>query len=219
MATASGRRGNATTGRVDDMNALPRVLVVGPLPPPSGGMANQTRQLMRLLSGDGCQASIVQVNAPYRPAWVGKLRGARALCRLGPYLVQLWRAMRDVDLVHVMANSGLAWHLFAAPAILVGRLRGKAVVVNYRGGEAESFLQAQARWVLPVLKWATTVIVPSGFLQAVFSRWGIDSQIVPNIVDLARFAPGERGDVAPHLIVTRNLEAIYDIPTALRAFG
>ena len=67
----------------------------------------------------------------------------------------------------------------------------------------------------------TTVIVPSGFLADVFKRCGVATRIVANIVNLDRFtAAGRhqhtRADVAPQLLVTRNLEPIYDIDTALR---
>jgi len=48
------------------MTALPRLLLIGPLPPPSGGMANQTRQLARLLQAEGMSVELVQTNAPYR---------------------------------------------------------------------------------------------------------------------------------------------------------
>jgi glycosyltransferase involved in cell wall biosynthesis len=194
------------------------ILIVGPLPPPSGGMANQTRQLARLLSDEGCEVAIAQVNAPYRPSWIARVRGVRALFRLAPYLVALWRDTRRADVVHVMANSGWAWHLFAAPAVWIGKLRRKAVVVNYRGGDAASFLHRQARWVVPTIKRASIVIVPSGFLARVFADNGVIARIVPNVVDLERFAPGVNEGATPHLIVTRNLEDIYDIPTALRAF-
>src|SRR6185503_11237 len=44
-----------------------RIALVGPLPPPSGGMANQTQQLARLLGEEGVKVEIVQVNSPYRP--------------------------------------------------------------------------------------------------------------------------------------------------------
>ena len=196
-----------------------RVVLVGPLPPPAGGMANQTRQLARLLGESGVQVQLIQSNRPYRPAWIGNVRGLRAAARLVPYLAALWRALRGADIAHVMANSGWAWHLFAAPAIWLARLRGVPVLVNYRGGEAEAFLQRQARWVRPTLRLARVLAVPSGFLQGVFARYGIAAEIVPNVVDLARFAPAERQTTGQHIVVTRNLEQIYDIPTALRALA
>lgn len=195
-----------------------RILLVGPLPPPAGGMANQTRQLARLLSESGIAVELVQNNPPYWPAWIKRLKIIRAAFRLAPYLARVWHCTGRVDLVHVMANSGWAWHLCAAPAIWLGRLRGKPVVVNYRGGEAESFFSRQWRWIKPTLARASTVVVPSGFLEGVFARFGVGTLIVPNIIDLERFNPGEPSVGGPLIVVTRNLEDIYDIPTALRAF-
>lgn len=193
--------------------------LVGPLPPPSGGMANQTMQLARLLEEEGCRVTLVQTNRPYRPSWIANFRGARALFRLAPYLRALWRAMDDADLVHVMANSGWAWHFFAAPAIWIGWLRGRPVVVNYRGGAAQAFLDRQWILVRPTLQRAACLIVPSRFLERVFEARKMRVQIVPNIVDLARFHPSDRVERGWHVVVARNLEDIYDIPTALRAFA
>lgn len=196
--------------------------LVGPLPPPSGGMANQTRQLARLLTEAGIEVVVVQVNAPYRPAWAGRLKGVRALFRLLPYLRELWNAAGRCRLMHVMANSGWSWHLFTAPAVWIARLRGVPVVVNYRGGEAEEFFARAFAWVRPTLRRATVIAVPSGFLDGVFRRRGFAPRIVPNIIDLSRFSPATgagAGDAAPEVVVARNLEDIYDIPTALRAFA
>ena len=128
-----------------------RIALVGPLPPPAGGMANQTRQLAELLRGEGAQVEVVQVNAPYRPAWAEKLKGARALFRLVPYLLRLWQAAGQANLVHVMANSGWSWHLFAAPAVWIATLRGATgaertlrarLVVNAAGPWVAQFLDA-----------------------------------------------------------------------------
>jgi glycosyltransferase involved in cell wall biosynthesis len=182
-------------------------------------MANQTRQLAKLLREEGVEVDIVQVNLPYRPTWIKRLRGFRAVFRLLPYLLRLWQSAGRADLIHVMANSGWAWHLFAAPAVWLGHWRGKPVVVNYRGGEAESFFKSQFRWVKPTLAHTSLVVVPSGFLEAVFARRAVSAFIVPNIIDLARFSPSVGRQRGCHLIVTRNLEDIYDIPTALRAFA
>jgi len=183
-------------------------------------MANQTRQLAELLRSAGAQVSLVQTNAAFRPAWVGRVPLLRALIRLLPYLAALWRTAGQARLMHVMANSGWSWHLFAAPAIWVARLRGVPVVVNYRGGEAASFLASSGRSMAWSLRRAARLIVPSGFLQQVFGQYGLAAQIVPNVVDLQRFRPADGGHVgAPHLLVARNLELIYDNATALRAFA
>jgi glycosyltransferase involved in cell wall biosynthesis len=182
-------------------------------------MANQTRQLAQLLAAEGCRVTTVQVNAAYRPAWIGRVRGIRAMFRVIPYVLRLWREVPHVDLVHVMANSGWAWHVFAAPAIWVASLRGVPVVVNYRGGDAESFFARGFARVRPTLARTSAVIEPSGFLQAVFEKYGVAAAIVPNVVNLEAFHPADKPPAAPHLLITRNLEPIYDIETGLRAFA
>ena len=113
-----------------------RIGLIGPLPPPSGGMANQTRQLAELLNAAGATVTTVQVNAPYWPQWITKIPGVRSVFRLVPYMATLWLVAGRTDVFHVMANSGWSGHLFAAPSIWIARIRRVAVVVNYRGGEA-----------------------------------------------------------------------------------
>ena len=100
-----------------------RIGLVGPIPPPNGGMAMQTQQLQRLLGAEGIEVELLPTNAPYRPAWVARLRGMRALFRLLPYLWQVWRLAGRVDAIHLMANSGWSWQLFSAPVLWLGSLR------------------------------------------------------------------------------------------------
>lgn len=197
-----------------------RVGLVGPLPPPFGGMANQTRQLAELLSGEGISVSIAQVNAPYQPSWVGNIPFLRAVFRLIPYIRSLWRQAGSSDLIHVMANSGWSWHLFAAPAIWIAHWRKVPVIVNYRGGEAGAFLEKSASKIRWSLSRASGLAVPSGFLQEVFGRFGITAEVVPNIINLERFQnPNPHRNTRRHLLVARNLEPIYDNETAIRAFA
>jgi len=196
-----------------------KLALVGPLPPPSGGMANQTRQLGELLANEGAVVTIVQVNAPYPGKVVERVPVVRAVVRLFPYVVRLFRVMGTADIVHVMANSGWSWHLFAAPAIMVARWRGVPSVVNYRGGEAATFLAASHALVRFILRRSSALVVPSRYLHEVFSTHRIESDIVPNIIDLERFRPRTepRSRNALHILVPRNLEPIYDVAAALHA--
>jgi glycosyltransferase involved in cell wall biosynthesis len=196
-----------------------RLGLVGPLPPPNGGMALQTVQLARLLGIEGVEVDLLQTNAPYRPAIVGHLWGVRALFRLVPYLWRAWRLAGRVDVIHLMANSGWSWQLFAAPVLWLGWFRGTPVIVNYRGGEAREYLAASARWVRPSLSRACELVVPSGFLKQVFGDHGFDASVIPNIIDLETFSPsevpGQRQNFT--LVITRNLETIYGLDTAIHA--
>ena len=145
---------------VIDFSGL-RIGLVGPIPPPHGGMANQTRQLHRLLQSAGAQPTLIATNPPYRPAWLGRWRGFRAVLRLLVFCGQIWRQSGQVQVFHVMSNSGLSWHLFSMPVLLIARLRRVPVVINYRGGEADEFLQKRAWWVRLGLRRAAALVVPS----------------------------------------------------------
>lgn len=218
LAGASRRRPDVTTA---GGGAQPRVCLVGPLPPPSGGMANQCEQLQRLLLADGVPVVVVCTNPPYRPAWVGRVPVVRAVARLLPYLVALWQACGRCDVVHVLANSGWAWHLFAAPALAIARLRGRPVVVNYRGGLADEFLAQAPAHVHRALRAAALRITPSDYLRRVFERHGLHAEVIPNIVDIDRFPARPMRDwgQSPHIVVARNLEPIYGLDTAIRALA
>ena len=183
-------------------------------------MANQCEQLARLLEAEGMAVRLVRTNAPYCPALAGHIPILRAGVRLLPYLLRLWRTAGQVDVLHVFANSGWAWHLCALPALLIARMRGIHVIVNYRGGNADTFFADAPSHVLKMLSAASLCVTPSVYLLRVFRKHGIDAEVIPNIVDLSRFTPAAFRDPLdrPHLIVTRNLEKIYDIPTAIRAF-
>ncbi|MET3133203.1 phenylacetate-CoA ligase [Oxalobacteraceae bacterium GrIS 1.11] len=199
-----------------------RIALLGPLPPPSGGMANQTLQLAALLRADGATVQLIQLNPPYWPAWSARVKVLRALVRLPGYLWRVWKVANTVDLLHVMANSGWSWHLYAAPAIWIARCKRKPLLINYRGGGADAFFARNMWLVGPSLRRADAIIVPSAYLAGVFEKYGFTTQIVPNVIDLSRFTPAETGrpaNAGPALLVARNLEAIYDIASALNAFA
>ena len=60
--------------------------------------------------------------------------------------------------------------------------------------------------------------MPSAFLQDVFGGFGIDAEVIPNIVDVRRFAFRERTPLRPKVLSTRNFESLYNLPCTLRAF-
>ncbi len=91
-----------------------------------------------------------------------------------------------------MANSGWSWHLFAAPAIWVARIRGKPVIINYRGGEADSFFNKSFSWIKPSLSKADAIVVPSGFLEAGVSKARLLDESGAQHHRLSRFKAGMR---------------------------
>jgi glycosyltransferase involved in cell wall biosynthesis len=196
-----------------------RVGLVGPAPPPNGGMAMQTRQLGELLAGEGVYVEMLATNAPYKPSWIEHFPVVRAAFRLLPYLFRTWRLAGRVDVIHMMANSGWSWQLFSAPVVWVAWLRRTPVIINYRGGEALAYFRQSFARVKPTVEKASDVVVPSRFLQQVFADYGLDVSVIPNIINLERFTPGApgKGSALYTLVVARNLEPIYGIETAIKA--
>ncbi|MEG1328108.1 MAG: glycosyltransferase, partial [Janthinobacterium sp.] len=166
-----------------------RIALVGPVPPPAGGMANQTLQLVKLLRAEGAQVQLLPVNGPMLPSWLARIRYLRAALRLPVFLWRLGRTANTVDLFHIMANSGWSWHLLAAPALWIASLKGKPALLSYHGGDAAAFLDRSPRLVAFSLRRANAIVVPSAFLARIFEQHGHMAHIVSNVMDLARIAP------------------------------
>jgi len=133
------------------------------------------------------------------------------------YWPLLLRELRRADVVHVFSASYFSFLLAPFPAVLVARLLGKPVVMNYRSGEAPDHLRRSAI-ARSTLRSVEGNAVPSRFLQDVFASFGIRAQVIPNIVDVERFRFRRRPQLRPHLLSTRNFEALYNLPCTLRAF-
>lgn len=193
--------------------------LVGPVPPPNGGMAMQTEQLATLLAKENVKVTRLATNAPYKPKYIEKIKGVRAVFRLIPYLLDAWRLAGRVDVIHVMANSGWSWQLFSAPVVWTAAARGTPVIVNYRGGEAMTYFERSFSQVEPTLKKTSRVVVPSLYLKEVFNHFLVDSVVIPNIIDQDIFYPDLRQNNVNTftVIVTRNLEPIYGLEHAIRA--
>ena len=198
-----------------------KIALIGPAPPPNGGMAMQTRQLQQLLTNAGHQVSLIVTNAQYRPQIIGRIPMLRALFRLLPYLWHLIKELKHYQVIHLMANSGWSFYLFVMPVVYIAAFYKVPVIMNYRGGEAERFFARSWPLIQGAMQRVNKVIVPSGFLQAIFKKYDIEVQVVPNIIDLSvfDFVKPSFHSKALHLVITRNLEAIYDNATAIKAFA
>lgn len=134
------------------------------------------------------------------------------------YLRTLWDGVKWCHVVHLFANSYFNYFLFALPALGVGKILRKPIVVNYRGGSAAAFLQTWGWLVRRSLRWAKIVIVSSNFLEQIFKNFGITTRIIFNFLDLTKFAPLPYEQRRPrHVVVCRNLEPVYNVENFIRA--
>jgi glycosyltransferase involved in cell wall biosynthesis len=123
------------------------------------------------------------------------------------------------DVLHVFSASYFSFVLAPTPAILIGKLYGRKVLLNYHSGEAEDHLQRWRRTAIPTMKLADTVIVPSEYLVRVFQEFGLSTHAIYNLIDTSKFRFRERSPLRPVFLSNRNLETHYGVDRLLRAFA
>ena len=196
------------------------VAIVAPSLAILGGQAVQARRLLDAWDNDPeVKAFLVPVNPP-PPAWLRPLAGVkyvRTLITQLIYLPLLARELRRADVVHVFSASYWSFLLAPLPAVAVARALGRPVMINYRSGEAPHHLRRSAI-ARQTLRAVDRNVVPSQFLKTVFAEHGIETSIIPNIIDRSRFRFRLRQPLQPRLLSTRNFETLYDIDCTLRAF-
>lgn len=198
--------------------ALPSICLVAELPPPVGGMGIQAFRLGEALRREGHAVRNAPTNALRHDSPLRRIPVLRGIVNFGMYLIVLARGMRGADIIHVFANSGLSFFLFAVPAIALGRSIGRPLVLHYHGGAAPAFLRKAGPYVVPWLRAADVLLVPSAFLGRTFLRHGLNPIEVPNLVDPVVGQRSARDPSAPRILMARNLAPVYNIECGLRAF-
>jgi L-malate glycosyltransferase len=185
-----------------------------------GGQAVQADGMLRAWSHDpDVNIWLVPVNpVPPAPLRVGAdVKYVRTVITQLAYWPLLLKELRRADVVHVFSASYFSFLLSTLPAVLVAKLYGKPVVMNYRSGEAPDHLRRSAV-ARATLRAVEQNAVGSRFLSDVFAGFAIRAEIIPDVVDVDRFAFRSRTPLAPNILSTRNFEPLYNVPCTLRAF-
>ncbi|MGB0111216.1 MAG: asparagine synthase (glutamine-hydrolyzing), partial [Terriglobales bacterium] len=198
-----------------------RVAIVAPSLRKIGGQAVQANLLLRGWSNDSAvKAKFVPID-PEFPAWIRwmeRVPFVRTVVRAPFYGARLWKEMGDVDVAHIFSASYWSFWLAPVPAWVLARLRGKRTIVNYRSGEAQNHLSGSGLARAMLLRMGKKV-VPSAYLRDVFREFGIEAEVIPNLVDVEQIRYRERSEVRPILICTRGCEPYYAVDDVVRAFG
>lgn len=198
-----------------------RICIVAPSPLLIGG---QARQAQRLVTGLAGEPSIHVSFIPHNPrlpgvlGWLQQIKYIRTIATTLAYwsilLVRLW----CYDVIHIFSASYYSYLLSVLPAILLGKLYGKRVILNYRSGEAEDHLKKWPMTTVPVMRLADAIVVPSGYLVDIFHRFGLRAQAIVNVVELDHFRYRERTRLRPVFLTSRALEPLYNGACVLHAF-
>ena len=199
-----------------------RVLIVAASLDILGGQAVQAERLVRHLQQEpGVEVSFLPIN-PRLPGKLRKLQSikyVRTLTTSILYWLNLLREVRKYDVIHVFSASYLSFLIAPTPAILVSKLYGRKIVLNYHSGEAEDHLRRWRRSTIPILNLTHAIAVPSEYLVRVFADFGLKATAIFNIIELDKFVFRERNQLRPLFLSNRNLEAHYGVDCVLRAFA
>ena len=189
-----------------------------------GGHSVQARRLLNGWAHDSeIDAWIVPINpVPPRPFdRLLRVKYLRTIVTQLCYWPLLVRELRRADVVHIFSASYSSFLLAPLPAIVIARLFGKRVLLNYHSGEAEDHLRRS--WIArtALRRYVSVNVVPSVFLKDVFQRLGIEATVVANTVDRRDFTYRSRDLRRRPLTIlsTRNFEPVYNVACTLRAFA
>src|SRR6266545_7539513 len=120
------------------------VAIVAPTVGILGGQAVQADRLVHAWADDpDVHAWLVPVNpTPPRPFHRAvRMKYVRTVVTQLTYWPLLFEELRHADIVHVFSASYFSFLFAPLPAVIVARLLGKPVVVNYRSGQAPDHLR------------------------------------------------------------------------------
>ena len=199
-----------------------RVLIVAPSFDILGGQAVQAARLLERLSQEpALEVGFLPVN-PRLPGVLRKLQSVkyvRTVVTSLAYVVSLFMRVRKYEVIHIFSASYLSFLLAPTPALLIGKLYGKRLLLNYHSGEARDHLQRWRRSAIPTIRLADVLIVPSPYLVRVFAEFGLHAVPIFNLIEIDQFRFRERATLRPIFLSNRNFEKHYGVDRVLRAFA
>lgn len=199
-----------------------RLLIVAPSLEMLGGQAIQASRLLnRLREEPGLEVGFLPIN-PRLPGGLRRfqtIKYLRTLVTSITYVASLFCQVWKYDVVHVFSAAYFSFILSPTPAILIGRLYGKKLILNYHSGEAEDHLTRWRRLVIPIIRLVDEIAVPSSYLVEVFSKFGLSAKPISNLIDMDKFCFRERHPLRSIFLSNRNFEVHYGVDRVLRAFA
>lgn len=177
-------------------------------------------RMVRAMRADGVRVDFLPIN-PQPPGplrFAERVKGLRTLAISACYIRSLLANVPRYDVVHLFSASYLSFIISQSPAILISRMFGKPIILNYRSGQAEDHLRRWGRSVFWLLRMVDRIVTPSAYLVDVFGRFGFDASYVYNVIDPSAVRYRLRTRAAPRIIVPRSLEPLYNVECAIRAF-
>lgn len=208
--------------KLDSSSKPVRVLIVAPSFDILGGQTVQAARLIeRLRQEPGLDVGFLPIN-PRLPGVLRKLQAikyVRTVVTSLVYVASLFNRVWRYDVIHIFSASYFSFVLAPTPAIIIGKLYKKRLLLNYHSGEALDHLQRWRRSAIPTIKVVDEVVVPSEYLVRVFAQFGLRANPIRNLIELEKFPFRKRQPLRPYFLSNRNFEIHYGVDCVLRAFA
>lgn len=198
------------------------VLLIAPSIRYLGGQAVQAQRLVDSLGAlvsVRVEYLVVDPELPMPFARLQRIPIVRTLVTSAAYIVSLLRTVPRFDTIHIFSASYWSFLLAPTPALLIGRLFGKRVVLNYHSGEADDHLTRWGWHAKPLLRLADAIVVPTDYLVEVFRKHGLIATPIANHVDVSAMLVRERSYMLPRFFSNRNFEPHYNVSAIIDAFA
>jgi glycosyltransferase involved in cell wall biosynthesis len=201
----------------------PRVLHVGPIPPPTdGGIAAYLDGLLHSPIADAVDLHTFDVRVP---RWSQRFRPLRAWTS-AQFLSGLARTLdtNPPDLVHIHASAYLSFWEKSAMGQLARR-RGIPWILHLHDGFFESFLrnlrQPFATWAYRSFGSAARVLTVCHAWKPWLAEWVTPGRLVgvPNALDLRRYETHRTANDVPRLLFLGDLSAAKGLWELVQALG
>lgn len=134
--------------------------------------------------------------------------------RMADILKTLVQQRHKTDVMILEIYAGLSLVLEDVASFL-GKFFGIRIVMWLHGGDIPRFMEKYPTWMKRVLKRADLLITPSPFLARAVERYGFQSRVIPNVIDIKDYPYRQRKNVAPRLFWMRSFHPIWNPMMAL----
>lgn len=195
-----------------------RILVVAPSLKIVGGQSIQADALIRGLNRERNVEVALAATDPPLPEVLRRIKYLRTTLKFLLFfpliLMRIWR----YDILQVFTPAGPSYFLWSVPAMAIGRLAGKRVILHYHDGRGSTHF-AQSRFAVWTSRMAHVLVTPSEYLSDAFARCNVPAVPIPNLVDPSFFKYRTRDRLRPVFFTNRGLEPLYNVGCVLRAFS
>lgn len=173
--------------------------MLGPLPPPIGGIAVLNKLLCSKLKQEGVNLTVINTRAG-----VTSRKHKRLLNRIIRFIIvvsEMISNWRKFDILHIHSTAGVGAFFLNGFWIITAKIFGKKTVLTMHGSKAQKLLPKLGKFGVLILNKANRVSTPSDYLVEYFQKKGIYKWIlVPNFLDDKKFGAKSRIKANPLLL-------------------